>query len=471
MTSPYNRIPFAYGHGAPPTASARYNHTGYMDVDTGLEWVCNGVAWIEVTAGSTITGGNRTSMPVSYRGTPGSTTIHYTALNYPALTTLVARTQTGVTEAGSDPGLFEYTQDVTLGGGVGQFLARWDEGDPTVFSEELVVVPAGGGGVGTPGADGKSVLNGHGAPSGAIGNVGDFYIDIDVWDIYGPKSGGGWGTATSLIGPQGVPGTSGGGTVTGVHAVGEVFHFYRAVGTTAFPSGSVPCDGRTLTSAQHAIPGVSGSFTVPNLLNSVIVGADPAKPVNQASSGTGPTGAPGVGAAGGANTTNLAHAHTTSAPGTLTTSGVVGGSTGVTGSWQPSSALTTSSGGGGNTQTGGGGNTGTTHANGTTSTGSTTTPLAAGGGGTVSSVSLANHTHSFDDGGHSHTTTGHTHPLNAHTHTLAATDLAHTHTLPAAAPHTHTVDVPSVATNSQLGVTDIRSAYVGLIPLIQVLAA
>lgn len=51
---------------------------------------------------------------------------------------------------------------------------------------------------GTNGTDGKTVLNGSGVPSSGLGTNGDFYIDTTAWTIYGPKSGGAWGSATSL---------------------------------------------------------------------------------------------------------------------------------------------------------------------------------------------------------------------------------------------------------------------------------
>jgi len=74
----------------------------------------------------------------------------------------------------------------------------------------------GGGGTGAtgapgaPGANGKTVLNGIGAPFPGVGVDGDFYIDTNAWVIYGPKAGG-WGAGTSLIGPAG----SGGGAPSG----------------------------------------------------------------------------------------------------------------------------------------------------------------------------------------------------------------------------------------------------------------
>lgn len=59
---------------------------------------------------------------------------------------------------------------------------------------------------GNPGADGKTVLNGSGAPASGTGNNGDFYVDTTAKAIYGPKTSGTWGSPTSLVGPQGPSG-------------------------------------------------------------------------------------------------------------------------------------------------------------------------------------------------------------------------------------------------------------------------
>lgn len=78
----------------------------------------------------------------------------------------------------------------------------------------------GGGGGGTgpagpvgpqgiAGVDGKTVRNGSGAPSGAIGVDGDFYINTAAETIYGPKTAGAWGSPTALIGPAGATGPAG----------------------------------------------------------------------------------------------------------------------------------------------------------------------------------------------------------------------------------------------------------------------
>lgn len=67
------------------------------------------------------------------------------------------------------------------------------------------VWPAGVSIIGAPGAaglDGKTVLNGVVVPT-TEGVDGDFYINTATYDIYGPKTGGVWGSGTSLIGPPG----------------------------------------------------------------------------------------------------------------------------------------------------------------------------------------------------------------------------------------------------------------------------
>jgi len=62
---------------------------------------------------------------------------------------------------------------------------------------------------GYDGRDGNTLLNGPGAPSPAVGNHGDFYMDIASWTIYGPKNHTSWPEGVCLRGPQGIPGTNG----------------------------------------------------------------------------------------------------------------------------------------------------------------------------------------------------------------------------------------------------------------------
>jgi len=87
------------------------------------------------------------------------------------------------------------------------------------------------GPAGPTGANGNTVLNGTGVPSVVLGALGDFYIDTASTAIYGPKTGGGWGGGTSLVGSvanlagdvSGAPTSSvvgfvGGSTAADVHA-------------------------------------------------------------------------------------------------------------------------------------------------------------------------------------------------------------------------------------------------------------
>jgi len=92
-----------------------------------------------------------------------------------------------------------------------------------------LVGPAGANGTngtngtnGAPGVDGKTVLNGAGAPGVGVGIVGDFYIDTSTNRIYGPKLVGGWPvTSTSLVGPQGPAGSSA-GAINNVSTYGAI---------------------------------------------------------------------------------------------------------------------------------------------------------------------------------------------------------------------------------------------------------
>ncbi|WEJ33859.1 hypothetical protein [Devosia sp. SD17-2] len=60
-----------------------------------------------------------------------------------------------------------------------------------------LVLPRGEEGpVGPP--DGNTLLNGEAGPASGLGKVGDFYLNTSNWDIYGPKTAGGWGEPASL---------------------------------------------------------------------------------------------------------------------------------------------------------------------------------------------------------------------------------------------------------------------------------
>ena len=78
---------------------------------------------------------------------------------------------------------------------------------------------------GIPGLDGKTIRNGSGVPAAGLGVDGDFYIDTSGNLIYGPKTGGSWGSGTSIVGPAGPTGPTG---ATGADGQSSSFYDYKA---------------------------------------------------------------------------------------------------------------------------------------------------------------------------------------------------------------------------------------------------
>lgn len=98
------------------------------------------------------------------------------------------------------------------------------------------------GEAGTPGADGRAVLSGDGPPDPETGSDGDFYIDTDTFEIYGPKLTGAWSTGTSLVGPQGAQGEKGEQGPAGPAGSG-LWAVVSATGTLVRESGAVAVSG------------------------------------------------------------------------------------------------------------------------------------------------------------------------------------------------------------------------------------
>jgi hypothetical protein len=78
--------------------------------------------------------GARTTMTLSYVTTTPTPTVYYTSLD-PSGGIITARTTTGVTL--SPCGDWTYVETVT---GLDQFVAVWDEGDPSDFVIERIMV-------------------------------------------------------------------------------------------------------------------------------------------------------------------------------------------------------------------------------------------------------------------------------------------------------------------------------------------
>jgi hypothetical protein len=115
---------------------------------------------------------------------------------------------------------------------------------------------------GPAGADGKSLRTGAGAPSGGLGVDGDTYIDTTAKTFYGPKSGGAWGSGTSIIGPAGAagaPGATGAAGAAGAAGTNGTNGTNGSNGT----NGTNGADGRTIyngTGAPGGGLGVNGDY-------------------------------------------------------------------------------------------------------------------------------------------------------------------------------------------------------------------
>lgn len=78
-----------------------------------------------------------------------------------------------------------------------------------------LVGPAGPAGAEAPPGHGVGsvLLSGSGEPNATVGRDGDFYVDINTFSVYGPKSGGFWrgvvGNLHGSVGPEGPAGPAG----------------------------------------------------------------------------------------------------------------------------------------------------------------------------------------------------------------------------------------------------------------------
>jgi hypothetical protein len=65
------------------------------------------------------------------------------------------------------------------------------------------------GATGATGAAGSQIHSGTTVPAASLGAIGDYYLDVSTYMLYGPKTASGWGTPISLQGPQGPAGPQG----------------------------------------------------------------------------------------------------------------------------------------------------------------------------------------------------------------------------------------------------------------------
>jgi hypothetical protein len=110
------------------------------------------------------------------------------------------------------------------------------------------------GRVATPGIN--TLLSGKGAPKSTVGIDGDFYIDTNKMNIYGPKVNGKWPSAVPMKGAPGTNGTNGTNGITGATgAKGTSTTGSDGAPGLAGPSGSPGATGP----AGSGSPGATGA--------------------------------------------------------------------------------------------------------------------------------------------------------------------------------------------------------------------
>jgi hypothetical protein len=159
---------------------------------------------------------------------------------------------------------------------------------------------------------GSPVLAGSGAPTGAVGNVGDLFIDQANKMLYGPKTLGGWpsGPINLSNGPTGVSGPTGstGPSVTGPTGVTGGIAF-AATGPTAPTAAGLTVAGAIWLNdstgkyfvrygSQFIEIGVQGERGATGPASTVT------GPTGPSAGPTGVTGPTGAGARGGINVQN-----------------------------------------------------------------------------------------------------------------------------------------------------------------------
>ena len=65
------------------------------------------------------------------------------------------------------------------------------------------------GPIGPAGTDGSIIYSGNGLPSTSVGKLGDYYLDRNTGNLYGPKTSAGWKDFMTLIGAKGAKGDKG----------------------------------------------------------------------------------------------------------------------------------------------------------------------------------------------------------------------------------------------------------------------
>ena len=133
-------------------------------------------------------------------------------------------------------------------------------------AQGLIGLTGASGPQGTAGVGGNTVLNGAGTPvnTGAIGTIGDFYLDTSADLIYGPKVGTEWTgiVGVALVGPTGATGTKGPIGATGATGTSGTQGPTGATGAVgaAGATGSTGATGPIGTTGATGAQGTAGAI-------------------------------------------------------------------------------------------------------------------------------------------------------------------------------------------------------------------
>ena len=116
---------------------------------------------------------------------------------------------------------------------------------------------------GAAGVRGPGVLSGNGIPTIFDGSIGDFYIDLKTYKIYGPKSFENiWGDGISLVGPIGLSGAQGFPGATGATGPQGPIGATGATGAQG-PAGATGATGATGAQGIQGVQGPQGIQGIP----------------------------------------------------------------------------------------------------------------------------------------------------------------------------------------------------------------
>ncbi len=113
------------------------------------------------------------------------------------------------------------------------------------------------GAAGVSGGDGKTILNGTVVPDDSQGVDGDFYFNTATSQLFGPKAGGVWPAAVSLVGPTGAAGATGATGPQGPQGEPGPIGAMGPQGPEG-PSGATGATGPQGPEGQAGAAGVSG---------------------------------------------------------------------------------------------------------------------------------------------------------------------------------------------------------------------